>query len=90
MTESPDPTTRPSHNTWWKTGPALMIWGPLLGCILALSAFALDWVFDVKEGSYVMFTIPLGFLFGLGIFVAGLVIIIVAAVRRWRKSAVEK
>lgn len=60
-----------------------MIMGLLAGFVLSWSGLVLDWIFDAKEGSYVMFTMPVGILMGLGLFVTGLVVSIVAAVRRW-------
>ena len=67
-----------------------MILGLLVGFVLSWAGLVLDWIFDVKEGSYVMFTMPLCIVIGLGLFVTGLVISIVAAVRRWRNPAVDK
>ena len=90
MTKTSDPITRPSRKTWWRTGLGLMILGLLVGFVLSWSGLVLDWIFDVKEGSYVMFTTPVGILIGLGFFVTGLVFSIVAAVRRWRVPVVKK
>jgi hypothetical protein len=66
-----------------------MILGLLVGFVLSWSGLILDWIFDVKEGSYVTFTMPVGILIGLGFFVTGLVISIIAAVRRWRVPVVK-
>ena len=90
MTKTSDPITRPSRKTWWRTGLGLMILGLLVGFVLSWSGLVLDWIFDVKEGSYVMFTTPVGILIGLQFFVTGLVFSIVAAVRRWRVPVVKK
>jgi hypothetical protein len=42
--------------------------------VLSRSGLILDWIFTVKEGSYVMFTTPLCILAGLGFLITGLML----------------
>lgn len=48
-----------------------MLAGLFVGFVLSWSGILLDWVDDVEEGSYVIFTMPLCALIGLGLFAVG-------------------
>jgi len=67
-----------------------MILGLFGGFILSWSGLVLDWIFEVKKGSYVMFTMPLFGFLGLCLFIVGLVTFLIAAVRRARKSEAQR
>ncbi len=59
-----------------------MILGLLFGFVFSWVGLVLDWMFDVKEGSYVMFTMPVCVVIGFGFFAYGLIISIAPPVRR--------
>ena len=75
---------RLKHRPWWKTGSVLMVAGLFVGFVLSWSGILLDWLFDIEEGSYVIFTMPLCALIGLGLFAAGVIVCLIKVIQRRR------